>query len=209
MTTLATLKANISLRLKDENNVRVSAASVTSSINQAINFWKRKPFWFNEFEESITISSNSFSLVTNTPLFLFKNDGVVIEENDQRYPLTKVSSDEYDRMNNEGTGRPFAWVYRNDGFECFFYPDQSYTAVCRGLKDYAALSADGDSNDFTTETQDLIEYEALARLHGEVLQDSNMQTYFSGMATREYDNLMDFDGEKNSTGRLQVHSFLL
>jgi hypothetical protein len=214
MATLGTLKTNISLRLKDEDNVRVSAANVVIAINDAINFYKRKTFWFNEFEESITISSgaSTFSFSTNTPLYLFENSGLVIEENDHRWPLAKVSSIEYDSMNNESTGRPYAWTYRNDAFECYFYADKAYTAVGRGIKDYTALvnvTDDANSNDWTTEAQSLIEFKALARLHGGILQDTKMEAYYNGLANEELKSLMAFHNEKNATGRLSTHSTLL
>lgn len=215
MATFGTLKTNISLRLKDENNTVVSDANVGVAVNKAIDYWKKHPFFFNEFVETVTISSgaSSFSLSTNTPLYLFEQGGVVIEQNDTRYPLKKVSTIEYDMMNSEGTGQPFVWTYRNDGFEVYYYADQAYTAYARGIKDYSAFATDGtdnsSSNDFTTEVQDLIEYEALARLWMEILQDEAMSNYFMKMAEREYQNYLKFHRGKNATGRIEIHSALI
>lgn len=209
MASFSTMKSNISLRLIDAGNTAISDASVGTAINQAIKYWKRKPFWFNEFAETITISSTTFSLVSNTPLALFTEGGVTIEDSDTHYPLTKISSVEFDQKNDEATGRPEYWTYRNQAFQCYRYPDQSYTAIVRGYKDYSDLSAAGDTNDFTDNAQDLIEYEALSRLYAELRQDINMASYYAGKAKDEYKELVSFHSAKAATGRFEIESVLL
>lgn len=219
MATVGTMISNISLELKDTSNVSVSSAAVVTAINRALNFYKWKPFWFNEFYETRTISSspgNTFTLSTTKPVYIFPDGGVVIEDSDRRYPLRKVSSDEYDSMDDEGTGRPFVWTYRNEGYEVYYYADQNYTAHIRGVFDYnitdfstALTSSSTLENVFTVNAPTLIEYDALSRLHFGHLQDENMGKVFRDLAERELGSQMEFDREKNATGQMQVHSCLI
>lgn len=215
MPTLSQMSSTISKKLVDDSNVAVTSAQIKTAINEAITYWKRRALWFNEFEETITLTAENpaFSLSTNTPLYIFPKGGVAIDYSDQRYPLTKVSTSYYDRINAEFTGLPFLWTYRNDGFEVYYYPDQAYSVIVRGIKDYTAFATNGDddaeTNDWLTEAELVIQYWALSRLHGEFRQDEKMESYYTARAENEYENLMKFMGEKVRTGTAQIHSCLI
>lgn len=215
MATLSATSAVIARKLLDENNTVVSGVQIRTAINDAIKYWKRRAFWFNEFSETITltIGNPAFSLVTNTPIFLFEKGGAVVVENMIRYPLTKITSEKYDLLNIQAPGRPFAWTYRNQGFELYSYPDQAYSMVCRGIKDYADFATegadDGNTSDFLTHAELLIQYWALSRLHGEYRQDEKMESYYTARAKDEFENLKEFNADKDSTGTNEVHSFLI
>ena len=205
MATFAALQSRVSTRLKDPNNEDVSAADVATVINDAIQHWSKKQFWFNEFKEDVTLTVNdpALVLVTNTaPVEVFKAGGMVINYAQTRWPLRKVSSENYDAMNVQGKGLPFAWAYRNDGYEVYWYPDQAYTVTVRGLKSYAALSGSSDMNDFTENALDLIVYEALSRAYAEFRQDDKMEGYYSGRAKNEYMTLRNETNRRRATGRL-------
>lgn len=209
MATFAALQSRVSARLKDPNNEDISAADVAAVINDAIKHWAKKKFWFNEFEETVALTYNGDSddrfltLVTNVdPQQIFKENGMVIDYAQTRWPVTKVSSENYDAMNVEGRGIPFAWTYRNDRYELYWYPDQAYSLTVRGLKKYADLSADGDSNDFTDEAFDLIMYEALSRLYAEFRQDDAMEGYYTGRAKDQYVTLRNETNRRKATGRV-------
>ena len=213
MATFGELQTRASARLKDPDNTSVSASDVANVLNDAIQYWEKERFWFNEFEEPVTLTINdpAFVLAANTPLYLFKEDGVVINYANARWPLKKVSPAEYDGMNTQGRGLPFAWTERNEGYEVYFYPDVAYTAVVRGIKAYTPFATDGsannDTNDFTIEAPDLILYEALSRLFGEFRQDPKMETYYANRAINEKKNLKLQTRRRKGTGRIKVEGF--
>lgn len=212
MATFRELQTKVSARLKDPNNVDVSASDVATVINDAIEHWSKRRFWFNEFEENVTLTVGdpALTLVMNTPLYLFKEDGVVIDYSNMRWPLTKVSPAEYDRMNVEGNGLPFAWTERNDAYEVYWYPDIAYTAVVRGIVYVAPFELEGqqnDSNIFTINAPDLIMYEALSRLYGEFRQDPKMEDYYANRAMNEEKALKRQTRRDKATGRIQVGGF--
>lgn len=213
MATFGGLATKASTRLKDADNTAVSASDVRDVINDAIQHWSKDRFWFNEFEETVTLTQDNpvLTLTTNTPLYLFQTDGVVIDFAQTRWLLKKVSSAEYDRMNTEGRGLPFAWTERNNQFEVYWYPDTDYTAIVRGIKAYARFATDGSAdtseNDFTTQAADLILYEALSRLFGEFRQDEKMEAYYQARTRNEYQSLKAQTRRDKATGRINVRGF--
>lgn len=209
MATFAALQARVSSRLKDPSNVDISAADVAAIINDALRHWAKHRFWFNTFEETVILTHNGnandrfFVLSANAdPENIFKEDGMVIDYAQTRWPLEKVSPAVYDTLNTEGRGIPYAWTYRNGGYELYWYPDQAYSLVVRGLKRYSDLSAGADTNDFTDHASDLLMYEALSRLYAEFRQDDKMEAYYSGRAQDQYMTLRKETNRKNATGRL-------
>lgn len=213
MATFGELQTQASTRLKDAQNTAVSALDVANVVNDAIQHWSKKRFWFNEFKEDVTLTINdpALTLTTNTPLYIFKNGGVVINYANTRWPLKKVSSLEYDRMNTQGRGLPFAWTERNKAFEVYWYPDVAYTAVVRGVKAYERFLTNGNDanseNDFTTEVPNLILYETLARLYGEFRQDDKMESYYANRAQNEYNFAKQQTRRDKATGQIQVEGF--
>lgn len=215
MATFGELQVKASARLKDVNNTAVSASDVADVINDAIAQWKLKRFWFNEFEETVTLVQNDPILPALPngviPLEIFQEDGIVINYAQSRWPVRKISGSEYDDMNVQGRGIPYAFTQRDDEVELYWYPDAAYSAVVRGLKDYTRFATNGTqnnlSNDFTINAPDLILYETLARLFGEFRQDTKMENYYAARATNQYWNLQRRTRKALKTGRMRVEGF--
>lgn len=191
MANLGTLKTRVATRLKDPTYSAVSEAEVTNVINDAIAFWAKRKFWFNDVSQNVTLVADDPVLpaLTTDLEYIYDTAGIVINYASTRYQVNKVSSDEYDGMNTEGQGIPFAYTYRNGQYVLYYYPDAAYTAVVRGAKKYAALVNDSKTNDFIDEAESLIMYEALARAYAEFRQDDKMEAYYSARANNEYSNL--------------------
>lgn len=207
MTNLGTLVTRISARLKDPNFTAVTRAEVIAVINDAISFYSNERFRFNEFEEQVNLTTGNpeLTLVTNTtPERIFKTNGIVVVYGKIRWRLAKVSSQEYDALNVEGTGIPFAWTYRDGKYYVYYYPSGDFAAIVRGLKAYTALSADSDSNDFTEKGDRLIMYETLSRLYSEFRQDDKMESYYTAKAKAEFDSLKASERAVVGTGKIQV-----
>lgn len=213
MATFGELKTKVATRLKDPSYQSTNSTDVADVLNDSIQHWSKDRFWFNEFQETVTLTQNNpvLTLVTNTPLYLFQADGVVINYAQARWPLKKISSVEYDRLNTEGRGLPFTWTERNNGFEVYWYPDADYTTIVRGIRAYDRFATDGsqdsNSDDFTINANDLIMYEALSRLYGELRQDPNMENYYQARAQNEYKSLKAQTRRDKGTGQINVIGF--
>jgi hypothetical protein len=208
MATFGELQTQVSSRLKDPNNTSVSASIVADVLNEALQYWSKKPYWFNEFRDVVTLTEDDPVLTLTTDAqYVFDTGGITIDYANTRWPVKKITSDEYDCLNVQGRGIPYAWVYRNGGYELYGYPDAAYTALVRGIKNYTDLSGDSDTNDFTINAPDLLRYEALARLYGEFRQDPKMEAYYAARATNEHTNLRQATNRLNGSGEFQVEGF--
>jgi hypothetical protein len=203
MATFAQLKTYISRRLQDENNTAISTDDVGYAVNAAISFYKKERFWFNDFVETKTLTIGDRTLplpTTNSMLYPFDGDGLMVTESENKYPITRVRGEEYDRADSGNTGRPYVYTYRGGVYQCYFIPSQAYTITWSGLKDYADLQNDTDTND-------MIMYEALSNLAGEFMQDDVSETKYKVKAEIEKNMLLSRTHRLTETGELAVYDF--
>jgi len=209
MATLGELITDISLKLLDEGNTSVSTTSVVSAINASVRKWKNTAFWFNQGNATVVLTiANPIVTLPSDFLAQIKDAPLVINFSQSRYILTKVSNGQYDNQNVEGNGLPYIYTYKTGQILLYFYPDQAYNLEFKYLKEYGAFATDGsdnaNTNDFLTNAEDLISYDALARLHGELKQDEKMETYYSARAEDEKKTLKNRTNRLQSTGNLST-----
>ena len=213
MATLSDIQTWVSKRLLDPNNTSVSSEDVVEMINQAIAFWKKRRFWFNEMTTTVTLTqSNNFIPLPADYYIPSLDDGAfVIEYSGIRYPLAKLSELTYNNYYlSNGIGQPdFYSKQASDGYVVYPIPDQNYTLRCFYLREYDDLSADDDSNDWTTVAQDLIKYQALSYGMNDFRQDVTMADRYEARANQEYQNLLLRTRKENSTGSLTLNSSLM
>lgn len=212
MSTLSEVVTAVSVRLQDDANTAVSTSIVEDAINESISHWKKKQFWFNEFEAS---STSNLVLTSGSPtipvpstdvtmLYPFQQGGLVINYSSARYELKPVASEIYDQHNKQGSGLPYVYTFKNNGYEAYYYPDQAYEVIWRGIRDYDALVSTG-SDDWTTHGESLIKYDALYRLSDELRLDPEMSDRYTTKRDREHRNLVDFTNQLKSAGYNHVY----
>ena len=209
MATLTELQTKISARLLDTSNTIVSLSQITDALNSAISTWKYKRFWFNTKTGNITLTADNSTLTPPADLLIeLPKCGFTINYGNTKWPIKKISPDRYNRIDNQSVGLPEFYTWEAGVYSLYYIPDQGYTVICKYLEDYDDLSASGDSNDFTNNAEDLIMYDALAKLHGELRQDEKMESYYSARANNEYKILRDFTSKNIASGELSVDSIL-
>lgn len=213
MSNFAQMKTWVSKRLLDSLNTSVSSEDVGEMINQAIDDWKKRRFWFNEKTETVmlTTSDNSIPLPSDYYIPSLDFGSFVIEYSGIRYPLEKLSESQYNNYYlSNGIGQPM-WYSKQaspDGYVVYPIPDKDYTLRCFYLKEYEQLSSDSDTNDWTTVAQDLIKYQALAYGMNDFRQDFTAADRFQKMAETQYQNLLLRTRKENATGHLTNYSSL-
>lgn len=213
MSNFAQMKLWVSKRLLDPNGTSVSSDDVGEMINQAIEYWKKRRFWFNEKTETVTLArSNNFIPLPDDYYIPSLDFGAfVIEYSGIRYPLKKLSEASYNNYYlSNGIGQPFWWSKQAepDNYVVYPIPDKDYTLRCFYLKKYDPLVADNDTNDWTDLAQDLIKYQALAYGMNDFRQDFNAADRFQERAKTEYQNLLLRTRKENATGHLVNYSTL-
>jgi len=210
MPTFGELKAKVSAKLLDPNHTAISALDVGDALIDSLRYWKQHRFWFNEAHATTTLTYNN-PVVSGIPsdfLYELPDNGFVIEFNNLSYKLAKRKPDEYDFVSIKGIGLPYIYTWRFGRFEVYFYPNIAYTMHIYYVKDYADFSADGDENDFTTNADRLLYYEALTRLYGEQRQDDQRAAYYRGMVQQEAAGLVTRSNKNVASGRLSIESII-
>lgn len=216
------MTAYVSKRLIDPSNAAVSESDVQQGINQSIAYWKFRRFWFNEVKDQVTVLEHDPTIPVIGDGILVPStdyDGFYIQYGGVRYPLVKITQQEYDNLYlTNGYGMPL-WYSRigsgenadplvDDQYQCYPIPDRDYDLGRHYLKDYDDLAADADENDFTVNASRLIMLWALANLTTELRQDVTMGNYYRDATTNEYRNLRVLTNKKNATGHLTLYSGL-
>ena len=210
MATFGELKTKIQKRLQDALGTAVATSDVADAINTAVRYWKRQKFWFNESSETINLTTGN-PLISGIPddfQFELSENGFVIEKSQLRYPLKKVPIVQYDIEDIEGSGIPCIYTWKAGSFYVYPYPQEDYDMVMHYIKDYDDMAADSDTNDFTINADQMIMYEALSRLHGELRQDEKMEAYYSARAQNEFSHLSSFGKRKSGSGQLTIETIL-
>ena len=205
MATLATIRTRVLAKLVDAGGsiAEPTAAQVTSEINSVIDFYEPENLWFNETTATGVLVAG-FSDLPIPPDFnhFLEPNALVIEQSNVRYPLIKVSPLEYDSMYAAGTGLPRYFVYRNQGIQLYFIPDQAYTYYLYYNKTYIDLVSDGDNNDFTNYAERLIEYRTLAECYLNYRSDPEMAMQYERKAKEELNRLVSQTRQRLATGNL-------
>jgi len=209
---LGEIQSYISARLIDPNNQSVSLATITQAVNQSIEYYKITRFWFNEVRDSATLTAgNAVIPLPDNFLFPFSDDdGFAIFYSDTRYPLVKITAQQYDGyFLSNGTGLPRFYARLGNEYHTWWVPDQNYTIQRHYIKDYDALSATSDTNDFTDHASRMICMWTLANLSAELRQDDKMEAYYRSAADAEFVRLCQRGNKSNGTGKLTLSSSLL
>jgi hypothetical protein len=213
MATFAEIQTAVSKRLLDANNTAVSVADVAAAVNSAIKYWKFRRFWFNEVNDSatMTIQDGTIPLPSDFLVPAYDDGAFRIEYSESRYSLTKLSTKEYnDIYAANGFGLPrFYAPFNPSQYEVYPLPDRDYTITRAYLKDYAPLVNGTDTNDFTIYADRLITLWAAGNLSGELRQDDKMESYFRNAAMDEFRQLTLLSDKISSSGSLSINSCLM
>jgi hypothetical protein len=211
MATFGDMQIWVSKRLQDPNNTAVSSPDVGDLINDAIDYWKNTRFWFNEITDTTTLAQSDPSVPLPDDWLVPSIDNCfVIEYSGIRYPLKKVSEQQYNAMYlSNGIGQPW-WFAKlaTQGYQVYPIPDRDYTLDRYYLRDYADLVEPNDENDFTDNATRLIQYTAAAYGSRDFRQDADMYSAFWAQAQMEAQSLLETTRKDNATGSLTITSML-
>ena len=211
MATFGELQTSVSARILDASQTAVSSSSVAASINNSIRYWKYKRFWFNQVSDTstMTLEDATIPLPSDFLVPTKDNGAFVIEYSDMRYPLCKISDNEYNGLFlDNGYGLPSAYARIGQSYEVYPIPDRAYTIRREYLKDYAVLSSSSDTNDFTNYADRLLMLWSCADLSAEFRRDLEMENYFRNAARDEYNLLQMMTQKSNGTGSLEISTYL-
>lgn len=161
----------------------LTLSPIKNAIASAISKWEREPFYFNEIYNSATplfttVSGQEFYTTTDSTLiatspYLYSLHALI---SSNRWPLEKATWQELEdkSLNPAGTGQPTDWAYLAKTIRLYPIPNGAYPIRASRLQIIADLSADSDTNVWTSDAYDLIRSEAKLILAQEVLHDDDI-----------------------------------
>ena len=165
----------------------LTLSPVKNAIQSAIAKWERERFYFNEVYNSAT---PLFTTVAGQEIYTTSDaagiasapeiDELRVLISGSRQVLTKRSWSYLEDMssNPNARGQPSEWAYYGQQIRIYPIPGAAYPIAAMRVQRLAALSADADTNVWTTDGFDLIRCEAKSILALEVLQDAEMAAKF-------------------------------
>lgn len=199
-------------RIADDINRTDINTQIQKAIQRAIEFYEKERFWFNEniwsFSASSATDQVAFSAAVTADMF--ERDKVTLTRSSTDiYPLDEISYQELRDIATSGssnsTGAPTCYAtFRNTWF---FYPvpDQNYVIHVYGQKAYATLSASADTNDFTTDAEDLIEARARWWLYSRIIKDYPAANIAKSEELEALESLRSKTTSRISTGRIKPY----
>lgn len=146
-------------------------SEVKREVLSAVRFYERRRWRFNETATALATSSGqTFVSIPSNFLVL---DSLEIEISGGRDELITANLATVLSMRaSSATGQPTHFAKYGNQFEMAVVPDSAYSIQCYYIKTLTELSADADTNEWTTGAmQDLIVHRASKKLFALVIRD--------------------------------------
>jgi hypothetical protein len=164
-------------RIIDElaNDGALTTAQVNYAIADTIKAYERREWWFNSDLNNRAPVITSFTTVANQEYYSASdwsplNDAVQIDTmtvtyNGVQIPLKPVAFDEInDVQTGYGISVPRVFAYYDAAIRFYPIPNDAYVITVGYTQRFTALSADSDTNAWTTEAEELIRQGAKRRI---------------------------------------------
>lgn len=203
-------------RIADELDRSDLTAQIKKAILSAVAHYERKSFYFSE-------TSFTFSTVAGQEYYGTADAAAIatspsIERlngtfNGLRMALTKRTFDYIDGISlipSTSRSQPFDWAYRAEQIRLYPIPDNVYVLTAFNVPRLTALSADGDSNAWTNDAEELIRTHAKLDLIENVIKASDMEAEVITLRARErmaLNALFSESASRSATGMAQPTQF--
>lgn len=190
-------------RIADELDRSDLTSQIAKAIQSAIAHYERRHFYFNE--SSFTFSTvagqetytSAAAAAIGTAAEIQRLNGSFYST---RTPLFKRAWEDLDDVSGQTTSyaQPEDWAYRAYAIRLYPIPDRSYVITGYHVARYSALSADGDSNVWTNEAEELIRTRAKIDLMANVIRGPEMAEEIMFLRAQERDALTALTMEATS-----------
>jgi hypothetical protein len=190
MTTYATMRA----RILDEmtNDGDITTAQINYAIQDTIKQYERRPWWWNQKTATMsTVASQEYyssSDLADIPDIVQIVSATVGSTKSPMRAVDYVTIDDEQDGSVEGEPRVFAVFKEN--IRLYPIPDAVYTVTLSYIYRLTALSADGDSNAWTTDAEELIRQGAKRRIALNYLHAEDIAARFAVMEREAFTELM-------------------
>lgn len=184
MTTLGTLKSRIADDLARDD----LATQIANSIEDAIEFYRTKRFYFNETRDETFATVASQALYDSDddaaiPLFFDIDDVFLVDSSSQNRRLRKDDPQELEYLSDTSasTGEPTRWAWFDRSIRLYPIPNAAYTIRPVGAIEKASPASDSEANNvWMTEAFELLRRYAKGMLYLHVIGDPDKAALMLG-----------------------------
>lgn len=206
MGTLAELKSRIALELTRTD----LTAQIANAVNDAIKFYGRERFWFNQ-SRNLTFNTvpgqQAYGAAANAAIpGLIKIDQICVGT--EKYPLDRYSAPDFEVLTGGHTanGKPCAFTYTDQEILLWPVPNDAY--VMRLYAFYKLpLLTDDEANAWTDDAEELIRSHAKQLLYLDPLEDDSGAARMQVKLTALLDGLRAETSARMGTGRIRPTQF--
>ena len=191
MTDYATMRTRIADELANDGDI--TSAQINYAIQDTIKQYERRPWWFNQKTATFsTVASQEYyssSDLSDIPDIVQIIAATVT--NTLKGPLKAV---DYltidDEQDGSVEGEPRVFAYFKENIRLYPIPDAVYTITLSYIYRLTALSADGDSNAWTTDAEELIRSGAKRRIALNYLESEVVAARFAVMEREAFTEML-------------------
>ena len=212
MSDFATIKARIASEMH-RGELSASASAVQAAVLSAIDCYKRRRFYFNEFNDEVATCSSSATYMSLNRFSVgsLDIDSVKMIITNRDYPLSKATWNQLDSVDaGQFYGYPDYFAIHADKFRFYPPPNAEYEVKVSGVKELTEISANAAgsaTNAWVDDAEEMIRYKAKANLFRDHLRDYNSAERFEMEAQRSYRELRKEVIAKTSAGKLRPTQF--
>lgn len=192
----------------------LTKSPIQLAILDSVSFWENERFYFNEYRTAgafNTVAGQEFYTASDWPdiatLQHIDKMSILISQNRyEMWPRTEQYM-EVISMNAQWQGQPVDYAYYN--FQLRFYPipDAVYPVNVLGTKKFAALSANSDTNVWTTEAEPMIRATAKQYLYRDTILDDIKAASMQASAQQQFSSLKGGTFKKAASFKFQPTTF--
>lgn len=190
-------------------------AQIKKAIVTAVDSYASKKFYFTEtsFTFNTVVGQEYYGTADNAAIATSPSLEILnIDINAGRFQLDKQSFDYIDSISYlvGALGQPTIWAYRAEQIRLYPIPSQVWTITAFNIPRLTALSADGDSNAWTNDAEELIRTRAKINLIINVIRGTDMVEEVALLRLQEKQALADLFSEgasRSATGAMTPTSF--
>lgn len=192
MTDYATMRSRIADELANDGDI--TSAQINYAIQDTIKQFERRPWWFNQKTATfatVAAQENYGSADLADIPNIVSIVSATVTYNSLKEPLRAVDYVTIDdEQDGTVTGIPRLFAVFKEELRLYPIPDDAYTVTLSYIYRLTALSADGDSNAWTTDAEELIRQGAKRRIALNYLNSEEVAARFAVMEREAFVEMM-------------------
>jgi hypothetical protein len=200
----------IKARLADDFNRSDLTSQISDEIIRAIKHYERTRFWFNEAVSGsvLVASQQSYAMSSLSVSDLLILDRLQVTVSSHKYELNEIAWPEFlERWSDttSSSGSPTDYSIYADKIWIGVTPGDAYSTDISYIKSLTTLSADGDSNAWTTYAEDLIASRAGKIVSMRVIKSAEDAAMYAVLEREALNALYAQNDQRLITGKMRYN----